>query len=75
MRSASEPEYGGCPCGGTYENRRVEVAMTVDDNKIQLSGIPQGACPVCGSRVYKLGVLERIEATMKSGGGPRSPRE
>ena len=75
MQPVSEPSYGGCPCGGTYEHRRVEVSMTVGADRIRLPDIPQGACPRCGSRVYKSGVLERIEATMKSGGGLSSSPE
>ena len=31
--------------------------------------VPQGACPMCGSRVYRAGVLEVIEVAMR-GGGP-----
>lgn len=57
--------YGKCPCGGTYENRTVEVRMTVEGQAVVLSDIPQGACPRCGSRVYKLDMLECIEAAMK----------
>lgn len=59
------PDYGKCPCGGTYENRQVEVRMTVAGKAVVLSNVPQGACPLCGSRVYKAEVLERIEALMK----------
>ena len=59
-------DYGRCPCGGKYENRTVEVRMNVDGKKIVLEGIPQGACPICGGRVYKAEVLEKIEAVMKS---------
>jgi YgiT-type zinc finger domain-containing protein len=58
-------QYGKCPCGGTYENRTVELRMTVEDEPLVISDIPQGACPACGSRVYKLDVLECIEATIK----------
>ena len=50
---AITPDYGKCPCSGQYENRSVEVRMTVNDKRIVLDDIPQGACPVCGSRVYK----------------------
>jgi YgiT-type zinc finger domain-containing protein len=59
-------DYGRCPCGGTYESRMVEVRMTVGSEKVVLSGVPQGACPRCGSRVYKAGVLEQLEGLMGS---------
>jgi YgiT-type zinc finger domain-containing protein len=59
-------EYGQCPCSGKYEQRRVEVRLTVDGKVVVLTNMPQGACPKCGSRVYKAEVLERIEALMKS---------
>jgi hypothetical protein len=44
--------------------------MVVDGEPIVLEHVPQGACPLCGSRVYKTAVLEQIEAIM---GGFRSP--
>jgi YgiT-type zinc finger domain-containing protein len=58
-------QWGPCPCGGQYENRTVEVRMTVQNESIVLSDVPQGACPRCGSRVYKAEVLERIESVMR----------
>ncbi len=57
-------EYGTCPCTGKYESRTVEVRMTVGGKAVVLSDVPQGACPLCGSRVYKAEVLERIESLM-----------
>jgi YgiT-type zinc finger domain-containing protein len=60
--------YGQCPCRGTYESRRVNVEMTVDGRRITLTNVRQGACPVCGARVYKLSVLQFLESTLKSGG-------
>jgi hypothetical protein len=39
--------------------------MRVGEKEIKLNDVPQGACPWCGSRVYKAEMLERIEATMK----------
>jgi YgiT-type zinc finger domain-containing protein len=60
-----ERAFGGCACGGTFEDRVVTVTMTVHDERIVLDDVPQGACPVCGSRVYKLAVLGRIEGLMK----------
>jgi hypothetical protein len=68
-------DYGRCPCGGVYDNRVVEVRMTVGDKPIVLTDVPQGACPLCGSRVYKAGVLEGIEALMRGepASAPRAP--
>jgi hypothetical protein len=57
--------YGRCPCLGFYEPRWVEVKMTVKGEPVVLTGVPQGACPKCGSRVYKADVLEMIEAVMR----------
>jgi hypothetical protein len=45
-------DYGKYPCTGTYENRTVEVRMTVRGEPVVLGNVPQGACPICGSRVY-----------------------
>jgi YgiT-type zinc finger domain-containing protein len=59
-------DYGRCPCSGAYENRHVEVRMTVNEKVVVLTNVPQGACQVCGSRVYKAEVLERIETLMKA---------
>ncbi len=58
-------DYGKCPCGGVYENRQVEVRMHVGGKAQVLKDVPQGACPVCGSRVYKTEVLEKLESLMK----------
>ena len=55
-------DYGRCPCGGTYDRRHVEVRLTVDGEAVILPDVPQGACPECGSRVYKVGQLEVIES-------------
>ena len=55
-------EYGDCPCSGTYEQRRVEVRITSADGELSvLSDVPQGACPICGGRVYKAQILASIE--------------
>ena len=61
--------FGTCPCGGVYERRAVEVRMTVGGELITLSDVPQGACPTCGSRVYKADILELVEALMKQRDG------
>ena len=58
-------DYGRCPCSGYYQRRHVEVRMNVNGKVVVLTNVPQGACPSCGSRVYKAEVLERIEALMK----------
>lgn len=59
-------DYGRCPCTGRYENRFVEVRLTVNAKVVVLTSVPQGACPLCGSRVYKAEVLNRIESLMKN---------
>ena len=61
-----EADYGRCPCTGVYQQRFVEVRMNVKGKTVVLTGVPQGACPQCGSRVYKAEVLERLESLMKS---------
>lgn len=66
MPQSAAFEWGQCPCGGRYENRFVEVNMTVDGRKVTLSDVPQGACPNCGSRVYKAETLARIESAMRN---------
>ncbi|MFC8131952.1 FHIPEP family type III secretion protein [Streptomyces sp. NPDC057302] len=60
--------YGRCPCGGRYEERRVDVGFTRthDGTRHVLSDIPQGVCTLCGARVYKLAVLQRIEAVKRA---------
>jgi YgiT-type zinc finger domain-containing protein len=59
------PDYGRCPCSGAYERKFVEVRMKVQGKVVVLTQVPQGACPMCGSRVYKADVLQRIELLMK----------
>ena len=59
-------DYGMCPCSGKYMHRMVEVRMQVNYRPILLKEIPQGACPECGSRIYKTEYLEYIESLMKS---------
>jgi YgiT-type zinc finger domain-containing protein len=66
MALPPKSEFGPCPCGGHFEPRTVEVKMTVHGETIVIQDVPQGACPVCGSRVYKARVLEEIEATMRA---------
>lgn len=48
------------------QSRMVEVTIKgVGDEPVVLKNVPQGACPVCGSRVYKAQILERIEASLR----------
>lgn len=56
--------FGRCPCGGTYESRLVEIRR---DERV-LEDVPQGGCDLCGSRVYRADMLERIEMLMFSAG-------
>jgi YgiT-type zinc finger domain-containing protein len=65
-------DFGRCPCGGSYAQRLVEVTIRASGDVISLKEVPQGACPQCGSRVYKADVLEELETAM--GGWPtRAP--
>jgi YgiT-type zinc finger domain-containing protein len=65
MADYARRDYGRCPCGGVYDNRHVEVRLTVKGKVVVLTDVPQGACPNCGARVYKAEVIERIESLMK----------
>jgi YgiT-type zinc finger domain-containing protein len=56
-----------CPCGGRYEDKLVEVNMTVEEERRTITNVAQRACPSCGSRVYSPATLERIESLMRSG--------
>ena len=67
-----EAGYGRCPCSGAYDQRWVEVRMTVAGQVVVITDVPQGACPNCGSRVYKTDVLEMIEAFMRDETGQHS---
>ena len=58
-------EYGRCPCSGIYEARRVEVSLTAPDGQRKvMDSVPQGACPLCRSRVYKAPILDLVETLM-----------
>jgi hypothetical protein len=59
-------DYGQCPCGGTFDARAVEVRLTKEGRPIVAADVPQGACPKCGSRVYKTEVIECIESIVAS---------
>lgn len=63
-------EFGMCPCSGRYEQRSVEVRMTVGGNVVVLKDVPQGVCPLCDSRVYKVGDLAAIEAVLSGRPAP-----
>jgi YgiT-type zinc finger domain-containing protein len=65
VTAPGHPHFGRCPCSGIYEKRTVEVRMTVAGEVVVLSDVPQGACPLCGSRVYKSAVLREIERAMR----------
>ena len=66
-------DYGRCPYDqAAYEARTVEVRPSaggpvthLTDTSQILLDVSQGYCPVCRSRVYKAGILARIEAVMK----------
>ena len=66
MTSPINYDFGRCPCSGVYDNRRVEVRLNVNGKIEVLSQVQQGACPICGSRVYKINDLELIESLMRS---------
>ncbi len=57
-----------CPCSGTYDDRNVDIRMpgSHDDVKPVLTHVPQGACPLCGSRVYEASVLQRVELAVRA---------
>jgi YgiT-type zinc finger domain-containing protein len=70
--SARAMTYGRCPCSGSYELRSVELRMSVDGEAVVLTDVPQGACPKCGARVYKGGILEIVEVIMRGEAGRHS---
>jgi YgiT-type zinc finger domain-containing protein len=61
MTGSDQRRYGRCPCSGFYEERRVEVTSRVAGQVVVVRDVPQGACPTCGSRVYKAAILDAIE--------------
>ena len=68
-------DFGKCPCGGgPYQERTVEVRSTTAGLKFEMTDVPQGACDVCGSRVYKLDTLRRIETVMRAEPGDPAVR-
>jgi hypothetical protein len=57
-------DAGRCPCGGRYEARLVEVNFA--NGMETWTDIPQGACPECGSRVYRAPQLALLEQGYKA---------
>ena len=39
--------------------------MSVADETVVLEHVPQGACPTCGSRVYKAATLKMLETVLR----------
>jgi len=58
-------DYGKCPCGGVYQRKLVDVTATVQGESATMTDVPQGACPMCGSVVYKTITLEEVEAFVR----------
>jgi hypothetical protein len=54
--------YGKCLCGGDLDETLVEVRFSAVTPSQVLRDVPQASCPLCGTRIYKSAVLERIEA-------------
>jgi hypothetical protein len=54
---------GRCPCGGTYEDRIVEVRLPSghESHAVIFPGVPSAVCSWCNSRVYPAPVLRRLE--------------
>jgi hypothetical protein len=67
-----ERRYGRCPCSGSYEQRRIECRMTVAGSVLVLTNVAQGACHLCGSRVYKGEILQALEGLMYAAARPSS---
>jgi hypothetical protein len=60
---APHVDFGNCRwCKEGFEYNSVEVEIEADEGDYTLTDVPQGYSPSCGSRVYKAGMLERIEA-------------
>jgi hypothetical protein len=75
LRSAelSDLSFGRCACrAADLELRTVLVGMTVNDQRVELSDVPQGACDVCGARVYKAAILHGMEEAMRGRGSDQT---
>lgn len=59
-------DYGSCPCAGMYVGRFIEVEMVVAGRNVVVTAIPQGECPGCGSQVYKMQIIERMESLLRA---------
>ena len=57
--------YNGCPCGGTFESRFIDVTFRQFNPPVKLARVPQGVCPKCGSRVYKAEIMDLLESVMR----------
>ncbi len=68
-------DYGKCRCAGQLESRSVEIRMTLEHGLVALTNVPQGACPVCGSRVYKAWVLQCIEGVYQGANPGQDPEQ
>jgi YgiT-type zinc finger domain-containing protein len=55
-----------CACGGTFEEHMVTATFKTPEGDVQIQDVPQGRCPMCGSRVYPSRVLARIECAYKA---------
>ena len=64
MDETGHAHFGRCPCGGSYEHKWVQVTFRAESGTLPLNDVSQGACPDCGSRVYKCSVLRELEAVM-----------
>jgi hypothetical protein len=56
--------FGTCPCGGVYDTQVVDVRFSRGEVKRSLDSVPQGRCPSCESRVYKVLDLHLAETMM-----------
>jgi hypothetical protein len=61
-----DSRFGLCPCGGQFEDRRVEIKMAATGADVSLKDVDQGVCPTCGGRVYKADALERVETVFRA---------
>jgi YgiT-type zinc finger domain-containing protein len=53
-----------CPCGGEYTEQMTQINIDTGSGVVALSHVAQFVCQTCGSRVYKAGELELIEAVL-----------
>jgi hypothetical protein len=59
-------QFGACPCGGQFDDLRVEITMSATGSDVSLTEVAQGVCPGCGGRVYKADALERVETVFRA---------